>query len=47
MKVEKDGIIKEVSNEIAPDYITAGWKEAKETKKDKPNNKENNNTEMK
>lgn len=28
MKVEKDGVVKEVDNALVPDYITAGWKKA-------------------
>ena len=38
MKVQKDGIIKEVEKNIMSDYISAGWKEHKETKTNKEEN---------
>lgn len=44
MKVEKDGVVKEVDNALVPDYVTAGWKKA-ENKSSKNNYKNNNDRE--
>jgi hypothetical protein len=33
MKVEKDGIIKEVEDKLAKDYISAGWKKSEDKSK--------------
>lgn len=44
MKVEKDGVVKEVDNALVPDYVTAGWKKA-ENKSNKNNYKNNNDRE--
>ena len=43
MKVEKNGIVKTIENEIlAKQYIAVGWKEVKEDKKvDKPKEEKN------
>lgn len=42
MKVEKDGIIKDVGENILADYISAGWKIHKEPKQEiKPKKTEN------
>lgn len=43
MKVEKDGIVKEVDNALVPDYVTAGWKKA--DNKSNKNNYRNNEKE--
>lgn len=35
MKVEKNGVVKTIDNEIlAKQYIAVGWKEVKETKRE-------------
>lgn len=34
MKVEKDGIVKDVAENIVVDYISAGWKAYAEPKKE-------------
>ena len=34
MKVEKDGIVKDVDANIVVDYISAGWKAYEESKKE-------------
>ena len=34
MKLEKDGIIKEIEENIVADYISAGWKKYIEPKKE-------------
>jgi len=34
MKVEKDGIIKDVNENIVADYVSAGWKLYEESKKE-------------
>lgn len=33
MKVEKNGIVKNIDNALVPDYVTAGWEIYKETVK--------------
>ena len=41
MKVEKDNVIKDVEKNILSDYISAGWKIYKESKKEeKPKKQE-------
>lgn len=34
MKVEKDGIVKDIDENIVADYVSAGWKIYKELKKE-------------
>ncbi len=34
MKVEKNGIVKDVDNNIVADYVSAGWKVYGEAKKE-------------
>lgn len=39
MKIEKDGIIKDVADNIVADYKSAGWKIYEEPKKDNKSKK--------
>jgi len=42
MKVEKDGVVKEIPDNIISDYKSAGWNILNENKKEiKPKKKEN------
>jgi len=41
MKLENNGIVKEIEKSLVPDYLAAGWKEHKETKKENKAKAEN------